>query len=93
VVGLEESTPLADMEEAGEVPLVVMADVAPRFFDTVQVDTDGARAVGFGRALPAEDQDAPGHDRPVAVLGPDGAFLALYRAEESGALVPVAVFV
>jgi tRNA pseudouridine55 synthase len=90
-VGIDESTPLAAAEEAGAVDLVPMEAVARRFFPVVEVDDAGARDVGFGRFLPLE-LPAPG---PVAVLGPDGSFLALYAAgEESGSPArPVAVFV
>jgi tRNA pseudouridine55 synthase len=88
-VGLAEATPLAALEEAGEVPLLPMAHAAARFFPTVVVDAGAARDVGHGRALEV-DLDGP---RPTAVLGPDGDFLALYRpSDQAGRAVPVAVF-
>jgi len=95
-VGLAEAAPLNRLEETAQVPLVSMAEAARRFFPTVRVDADGARQVGFGRAMPA-DQLAGGGDlageRPLAILGPDGAFLALYRPGDAGLLAPGAVFV
>ncbi|HET6563620.1 MAG TPA: tRNA pseudouridine(55) synthase TruB [Marmoricola sp.] len=90
-VGVAEATPLAASEEAGSVDLMPLEAAARRFFPVVEVDAAGARDVGFGRFL---DVDLPGTG-PVAVLGPDGAFLALYEeGKVSGAPArPVAVFV
>jgi tRNA pseudouridine55 synthase len=90
-VGIAEATPLGDAEETGAVALMSMEDAARRFFPVVEVDAAGARDVGYGRFL---DLEVPGAG-PVAVLGPDGAFLALYeRGPGSGAAArPVAVFV
>ncbi len=90
-VGVDEATPLAASEEAGSVTLMSMEAVARRFFPVVEVDGDGARDVGFGRFLDLE-LPQPG---PVAVLGPDGGFLALYEPGKAGGgpARPVAVFV
>ncbi len=94
-VGLAEATPLGELEEAGTVSVVPLAEAVPRFFETLSVDADQARAVGYGRPL-----EAWGHPpgtapaaRPLAVIGPDGAFLALYERRDAGVLAPVAVFV
>ncbi|WP_148574481.1 tRNA pseudouridine(55) synthase TruB [Nocardioides caldifontis] len=91
-IGLDEATPLARLQEAGAVEPLPMADAAARFFPTVTVDAPSATAVGHGKGLPIE---APVDGRPVAVLGPDGAFLALYRRGdgEGQPARPVAVFV
>ena len=80
-VGLAEATPLAELQEGGQqgAPLAMLdleATVA-RFFPVLSVDADAARDVGFGRALDLV-LPAPG---PVALLAPDGRFLALYRHE------------
>jgi tRNA pseudouridine55 synthase len=90
-VGTDEATPLAASEEAGSVELVPMEAVARRFFPVVEVDDAAARDVGFGRFL-ALELPGPG---AVAVLGPDGAFLALYEEgkERASPARPVAVFV
>ncbi len=91
-VGLAEAVPLEALEAGDGVPLMSLPEVARRFFPTVDVDADAARLVGFGRAL---DLPLPGPG-PVAVLGPDGAFLALYERRSEGAEViarPVSVFV
>jgi tRNA pseudouridine55 synthase len=91
-VGLADATPLAELEDAGTVTLMPMPEVARRFFACLDVDEAAAREVGFGRAL---DVRLPAAG-PVAVLGPDGAFLALYehRAQDpDGPARPVAVFV
>jgi tRNA pseudouridine55 synthase len=90
--GLGDATPLADLEDVGTVSLMPMSQVARRFFSSIDVDEDSARAVGFGRSL---DVRLP-VSGPVAVLGPTGDFLALYehRADDpAGAARPVAVFV
>lgn len=85
-VTLDEARPLpapdASFSDQGDGALAVlsMETVAARFFPTVQVDEDQARAVGYGQRLTVV-LPAPG---PVAVLGPDGRFLALYEAEPAG---------
>jgi tRNA pseudouridine55 synthase len=97
-VDVREATPLVDLEEAGTLPVVPMAEAVARFFPVVEVDETGARDVGHGRPLdlpPARDEQlAAADERPVAVLGPDGSFLALYRPGAEGLPArPVAVFV
>jgi tRNA pseudouridine55 synthase len=87
-VTLAESTPIEDLEEAGSVPLLPMADAVARFLPTCTVDEAAARDVGFGRPLDLELPSAG----PVGVLGEDGELLALYERSGSGAR-PVAVFV
>jgi tRNA pseudouridine55 synthase len=91
-VGIGDTVPLATLEEAGQVSMMPMGTVARRFFACVDVDTETARAVGFGRSL---DLRLPVQG-PAAVLGPDGELLALYehRADDpDGPARPVAVFV
>jgi len=90
-ITLAEAAPLGQLQAAGSVTLVPLEEAAARFFPTVRVDEESAVAVGHGRRLAV---DVPAHG-PVAVLGPDGAFLALYRAGDSSdeAARPVAVFV
>ncbi len=67
---------------------VDIAVAARRCFASYDLDAEQARDVGYGRRLDlAVDGEAP-----VAVFGPDGDFLALYRRNGSGA-APVAVFV
>jgi tRNA pseudouridine55 synthase len=89
-VGVDEAVALAELEEADPLPVEPMASVAERFFTTVTLDEDGARDVGFGRAL---SLDLVG-DEATALLGPDGAFLALYAAGSvPGQARAVAVFV
>jgi tRNA pseudouridine55 synthase len=89
-VEVDEAVPLADLEAADLLPVLPMASVAARFFPTVSVDGDGARDVGFGRALSVDVVEG----EPTAVLGPDGSFLALYgRGSVPGEARAVAVFV
>jgi len=61
---------------------------ARRAFPSLDLDSDVAQAVRYGRAL---DLDL-GHEGEVAVFGPDGEFLALYRQDGAQAR-PAAVFV
>lgn len=79
------STDLADLE-AGKIPL---ARAARELFPSVDVDAATAQAISFGKRL---DVVLPSAEGPVALLGPDGEFLALYEQRDNGA-VPVAVMV
>jgi tRNA pseudouridine55 synthase len=91
-VGIDEAATLAALDEAGEVDLMPLPDVARRFFATLEVDDLAARDVGFGRSL---DVRLPGPG-PVALLGPHGDLLALYEhraTDPDGPARPVAVFV
>ena len=90
-VTLADASPLADLESAGEVRLLGLAEAARRFFAVAEVDAAGARAVGYGRPL---DLDAPAAaGAPFGVLGPDGSLLALYAGKDAGPATPVAVLV
>ena len=92
-VGITEATPLAELEDAGTLPVVPMAQAVTRFFAVVHVDEGAARDVTHGRFLDLPEATGPAA-RPFAVIGPDGSFLALYRPGEAGAPArPVAVFV
>ncbi|WP_414689831.1 tRNA pseudouridine(55) synthase TruB [Nocardioides sp.] len=75
-------------ELAEELSMMDISDVARRCFPTFQLDADGARDVGFGRALPVQLGHTGG---PVAVFAPEGTFLALYR-QDGDVAAPVAVF-
>jgi tRNA pseudouridine55 synthase len=86
-VGLAEATPLAELEESGDVRLLGMTEAAERFFPVVEVDGEQARDVGYGRPLDLRLEES----RPVAVLGPDRTMLALYE-RRGGLARPVAVF-
>lgn len=69
--------------------VVPLDDVARRTFPVLELDTDQATDVRFGRALPGTSLGADG---PVALFDPDGHFLALYEQRGSDARA-VAVFV
>jgi len=83
---VEDATPLEQLADG--VPMLPLEEVARRSFPCLELDADSARAVSFGRAL---DLRLPDPEQPVAVLGPDGGFLALYRQDGERA-TPVAVF-
>jgi tRNA pseudouridine55 synthase len=63
-------------------------DAVRAVFPIREVDAAQARVIGHGGALPAIGLA----DGPVAIIGPDGAFLALVE-ERDGLARPVAVFV
>jgi tRNA pseudouridine55 synthase len=91
-MGLGDAQSLEALEESGSAGLLPMPLVARRFFPNVDVDEDGARAVGHGRPLDIRLAVSG----PVAVLGPRGDFLALYQRRPDGGdgpACPVAVFV
>jgi tRNA pseudouridine55 synthase len=67
--------------------VLAIADAVRAVFPVREVDADEARIIGHGGPLPAT-----GVAGPVAVLGPDGTFLALVE-ERDGFAKPVAVFV
>lgn len=89
-VGLGDATSLVDLEDGRPLPLMGMEEAVSRFFPVVTVDPEAAQDVGFGRPLELELTT----DAPVALLAPDGRFLALYRrsAGAGGPARPVAVF-
>jgi tRNA pseudouridine55 synthase len=68
--------------------LLPIADAVRAVFPVREVDAEQARVLGHGGALPA----AGIADGPVAVIGPDGSFLALVE-ERDGVAKPLAVFV
>jgi len=71
---------------ADELRLVGIDDVARRCFATYDLSEEQARDVGYGRKLEAEVGEGT-----VAVLAPDGRFLALYE-QRGPVAAPVAVF-
>ncbi len=83
---LDEAHTLEEL--ADELAVQELSEVARRCFPTHQLDAAQATDVGYGRAL----EVMLGAEGPVAVFGPSGGFLALYR-QRGGAAVPVAVFV
>ncbi len=90
VVTVDEATPLGDLEQAGSVPLLPLGEAAARFLPTRTVEEQAVRDVAHGRPLDLALTVAG----PVAVLGPDGALLALYRRSAKGErATPVAVLV
>jgi tRNA pseudouridine55 synthase len=90
-ITLADATPLADLEQSGDLPLLDLAEVARRFFPVLDVGDEAARDVGHGRPLHLEAPAPEGV--PFGVLGPDGRLLALYAGRASGPVTPVAVLV
>ncbi|QIK68567.1 tRNA pseudouridine(55) synthase TruB [Nocardioides sp. HDW12B] len=80
-VGLDGAADLEAALASGELHVEPLEDAVARFFDCHALDAEQARDVTFGRALTLEVPS----DAPVAVLAPDGTFLALYRRAEAGA--------
>jgi tRNA pseudouridine55 synthase len=83
--GLDASHTMDALEMSFE--MLPIADAVRAAFPVREVDAEQARVIGHGGALPAA-----GMTGPVAVLGPDGTFLALVE-ERDGFAQPVAVFV
>jgi tRNA pseudouridine55 synthase len=80
---------LAAAVAAGEpLPVLPLAQSAAAAFPRYDVDAEQARAVAHGGLLPRPGLGAG----PIAVFGPDGAFLALVE-ERGGRAKPIAVFV
>ena len=80
---------LADAVERGDaLPVLSLAAAAAVAFPRYDVDGEQAKAIAHGGFLPS-----PGLGQgPIAVFGPDGAFLALVE-ERGGRAKPIAVFV
>ena len=76
-------------ELAQSFTYVSIDDAARAAFPTLDLDADTAQEVRYGRRLAGLELGAPG---PVALLDPEGAFLALYEQRGPDAR-PVAVFV
>jgi tRNA pseudouridine55 synthase len=75
---VESAIGLDQLAQAGEAALVPMPEVAVRCFPTWRVDADESDAVAHGRRIPWTGPAGPtGPEAPVAIVGPDGAFLAL----------------
>jgi tRNA pseudouridine55 synthase len=86
-IHIDEARPLAEIEDSGDPALMAMGRAGERFFPSLPVDDGTARAVSYGQKLELTLPDAG----PVALLGPGGDLLALYRQDGPRA-VPVAVF-
>lgn len=71
---------------ADDFEVLGLDEVARRCFPTYDLSAEQARDVGYGRKLEAEVGEGT-----VAVLGPDGRFLALYK-QRGPLAAPVAVF-
>jgi tRNA pseudouridine55 synthase len=73
---LADSVPLEAVDPERMLPIVE----AVRHLFTVTVDGDGVEAVAVGKVLEREALGVPADgDGPWAVLGPDGALLAVYE--------------
>jgi tRNA pseudouridine55 synthase len=94
--GLAESRTLDELSAAVErgepVPIIPIAVAAAAAFPRRDVDADEAKSVVHGGFLAAAGIETGSVEvGPVAVFGPDGAFLALVE-ERGGRAKPIAVF-
>jgi tRNA pseudouridine55 synthase len=80
---LDEARPLEDLR------LLPAAEVT-RVLPGVTVDEATAGAIASGKVLDAERLAGPG-EGPWAVLGPDGALLAVYQRHRAGTVKPALV--
>ncbi|GAB3993731.1 tRNA pseudouridine(55) synthase TruB [Nocardioides marmoraquaticus] len=72
--GLDVACPLDDLEPGR---LLTMEQAVRLAFPVLELDEQQATDVGFGRRIEVD----LGADGPVALLAPDGPFLALYRQD------------
>jgi tRNA pseudouridine55 synthase len=79
---------LEDLELRGRACVQQLSDVVPACFPIWRVDAGQARAAGSGLRI---DYDGPDIDAPVAMIGPDGTFVAM-AVEEAGRARYLAVF-
>ncbi|MGH3415272.1 MAG: tRNA pseudouridine(55) synthase TruB [Actinocrinis sp.] len=90
--GLDVAHSLDELSAAalrGELPPILpLADAAGAAFPRYDVDGDQAKSIAHGGFLAAAGLGTG----PIAVFGPDGAFLALVE-EHGGRAKPIAVFV
>lgn len=70
------------------MPVLPIAEAAGAAFPRYDADEEQAKTIAHGGPLPARGL-GPG---PIAVFGPDGAFLALVE-EQGRRCKPIAVFV
>jgi len=76
------------VDEGGPLPILPIAQAAAAAFPRYEASSDQVKVIAHGGFLPSAGH-GPG---PIAVFGPDGAFLAL--VEEHGPRAkPIAVFV
>jgi tRNA pseudouridine55 synthase len=80
--GVGEAHPLDALED-DPAPAVIAPVGAMRGYARVEVDAEQARAVRNGMTFPAGALAADG-DGPFAVVGPDGALLAVYERRGAG---------
>jgi tRNA pseudouridine55 synthase len=85
--GLEDASTLDTL--ADSMPVIDLASAARAAFPILELDAEHARTARFGAVLRGQTLPAAG---PVALLGPEGDFLALYEQAGPDAR-PVAVFV
>ena len=83
---LADAHPLPELEQ--KLVLEPLGDVARRCFPTYTVDAQQATLIAHGRQLPGVELPQRG---PVAMLAPDGTFMALYEQQGREARA-VAVF-
>lgn len=74
---------LGDLEDRGADALMPMRDVATACFPIWSLDAEQARAVGFGQRIAWTGPDPAGD--PVALIDPEGEFLALAVSDEGAA--------
>lgn len=89
---IDDASTLEVLQEADELTMLDIGEVAGRLFPRCDLDEARAADVRTGRRLVGVDLTELPRDRPIAVFAPDGTFLALYERGPS-VLKPIAVFV
>jgi len=82
--GLDDAHPLTELEiaaEAGDIPVIRLADAARASFAVRELTEAEATAVGYGQRIPSTPA---GRSQPVAAFAPQGHLVAML--DESGLL-------
>jgi tRNA pseudouridine55 synthase len=81
--GIDEAVTLDSSPETLRDRLLPLVEVAKRALPVARLSDEGARHARHGRAVPAEDIEAPGPG-PCAWIAPGGELLAVGQIEDNG---------
>ena len=82
--GLDSAHSISELEvasEAGDMPVISLADAARESFETRELTAPEATAVGYGQRIPSHPA---GRSQPIAAFAPEGNLVAML--DESGTL-------
>jgi tRNA pseudouridine55 synthase len=82
--GLDSAHSISELEvasEAGDIPVISLADAARESFEVRELTAPEATAVGYGQRIPSHPA---GRSQPIAAFAPEGNLVAML--DESGTL-------